>query len=61
MAQAERRLALTRLSHRAGVTSRLELLDAQRTLYAAQQALLSARHGELTSATALYRALGGGA
>lgn len=61
VAQAERRLALTRLSHRAGVTSRLELLDAQRTLYAAQQALLSARHGELTSATALYRALGGGA
>jgi len=61
VAQAERRLSLTRLSHRAGVTSRLELLDAQRTLYAAQQALLSARHGELTSATALYRALGGGA
>lgn len=61
VAQAERRLALARLSHRAGVIGRLELLDAQRALYAAQQALLTARYGELTSATALYRALGGGA
>lgn len=58
--QAERRLALAHLSYRAGVTSRLELLDAQRTVYAARQAMLGARHAELTSATALYRALGGG-
>lgn len=59
--QAERRLALARLSYQAGVTSRLELLDAQRTVYAARQALLTVRYAELTSATALYRALGGGA
>ncbi|MEL7739739.1 efflux transporter outer membrane subunit, partial [Citromicrobium bathyomarinum] len=59
--QAERRLALVRLSYQAGVTSRLELLDAQRTVYAARQALLSVRHAELISATALYRTLGGGA
>ncbi|KQM35905.1 efflux transporter outer membrane subunit [Sphingomonas sp. Leaf10] len=57
--QADRRLVLARLSYRAGMTSRLELLDAQRTAYAAQQALLTARRDELTSATALYRALGG--
>ncbi|MBB3859557.1 NodT family efflux transporter outer membrane factor (OMF) lipoprotein [Novosphingobium hassiacum] len=57
--QAERRLALARLAYRAGVTSRLELLDAQRTVYAARQTMLSVRHAELTSATALYRALGG--
>ncbi|MDO7836259.1 efflux transporter outer membrane subunit [Sphingobium sp. HBC34] len=59
VAQAERRLALARLSYRAGTTGRLELLDAQRTAYAAQQAVLITRRDELTSATALYRALGG--
>jgi len=59
--QAKRRLALARLSYQAGATSRLELLDAQRTVYTARQALLSVRHAELTSATALFRALGGGA
>ena len=37
VAQAERRLALTRLSHRAGMASRLELLEAQRTLCAASK------------------------
>lgn len=58
--QAERRLALARLTYEAGVTSRLELLDAQRTVYAARMAMLNTRHAELTSATALYRALGGG-
>lgn len=58
--QAERRLALARLSYQAGVNSRLELLDAQRTVYAARQELLNVRHAELTSSTALYRALGGG-
>lgn len=57
--QAERRVALARLSYQAGMTSRLELLDAQRTAYAAKQALLTVRRDELTSATALYRALGG--
>ncbi|MBA4760509.1 MAG: efflux transporter outer membrane subunit [Sphingomonas sp.] len=60
VAQAERRLTLARLSYQAGVTGRLELLDAQRTVYAMQQTLLTVRHAELTSATALYRALGGG-
>lgn len=58
--QAERRLTLARLSYQAGVTGRLELLDAQRTVYAARQTFLTVRHAELTSATALYRALGGG-
>jgi len=57
--QAGRRAALARLSYRAGMTSRLELLDAQRTAYSAQQVLLTVRRDELTSATALYRALGG--
>lgn len=58
--QAERRLALARLAYQGGVMGRLELLDAQRTVYAARETMLTARHAELTSATALYRALGGG-
>lgn len=59
--QAERRLTLARRAYQAGVTSRLELLDAQRIAYSTRQAMLSVRHAELTSAIALYRALGGGA
>jgi NodT family efflux transporter outer membrane factor (OMF) lipoprotein len=58
--QAQKRVALAKLSYQAGIVGRLELLDAQRTAYAAQQALLIVRRDELTSASALYRALGGG-
>lgn len=58
--QAEQRAALALLSYRAGMTGRLELLDAQRAAYAARQALLVVRRDELASATALFRALGGG-
>jgi outer membrane protein TolC len=57
--QAERRLALACPSNHAGVTGRLELLDTQRSVYAARQTLLAVRHAELTGATALHRALGG--
>lgn len=59
--QADKRAALARLSYQAGMTGRLELLDAQRAAYAARQALLVVRREELASATALYLALGGGA
>lgn len=58
--QAERRKRLAQLAWQSGVSGRLELLDAQRTAYAAQQALLVVRRDELASAAALYRALGGG-
>ncbi|WP_423599998.1 efflux transporter outer membrane subunit [Roseateles sp. MS654] len=57
---AERRAALAEMRHRAGVDSRLELLDAQRQLYAAKQAVLDLRRAELGNAIALYKALGGG-
>lgn len=57
---AERRVKLSHLRYRAGVESRLELLDAQRQLYAAQQALLDLRRDAFGSAVKLYRALGGG-
>lgn len=60
VASAERRVALSNLRYRAGVEGRLELLDSQRQLYAAQQALLDLRRDEIGNAVALYRALGGG-
>ncbi|WP_333987604.1 efflux transporter outer membrane subunit [Burkholderia orbicola] len=57
---AERRADLSNLRYRAGVEGRLELLDSQRQLYAARQALLDLRRSELGNAVALYKALGGG-
>ena len=57
---AARRLQLADMRYRAGVDSRLELLDAQRSDYTAQQALLDLKRDEYSSASGLYRALGGG-
>ena len=60
VASAERRAALSHLRYRAGTEGRLELLDAQRQLYAARQAELDLRRSALANAVALYKALGGG-
>jgi len=60
VSSAEHRLALSRLRYDAGQDSRLELLDAQRLLYAAQQTQLELRRNEFGNAVALYKALGGG-
>lgn len=57
---AERRAELSHLRYRAGVEGRLELLDAQRQLYAARQTLLDLRRDVFGSAVGLYKALGGG-
>ncbi|MGE4305711.1 MAG: efflux transporter outer membrane subunit [Novosphingobium sp.] len=57
---ATRRVQLSTMRYRAGVDSRLELLDAQRSEYAARFAMLETRRQELSSAAGLYRALGGG-
>ena len=57
---ATRRVYLSNLRYRAGVDSRLELLDAQRAEYAARLAMLETRRQGLSSAIGLYRALGGG-
>lgn len=57
---AERRLTLSDLRYRAGVDGRLELLDAQRQLQAARQALLELRGAEIANQVALYKSLGGG-
>ncbi|AVT16685.1 RND transporter [Paracidovorax avenae] len=60
VASATRRVELSELRYRAGTEGRLELLDARRQQYAAQQALLDLRRAELGNAVALYKALGGG-
>jgi multidrug efflux system outer membrane protein len=52
------RLAMMRF--RAGVDTYLTALDAQRTLYAAQQNLLTAQAAQLQNLVTLYQDLGGG-
>jgi len=55
------RLRLAEARFKAGVSSFLEVLDAQRDDFAAQQAVVQTRRAELTAAAQLYKALGGGA
>lgn len=50
---------LTALRAEQGAASTLELLEAQRGLFAAEQAVLQARQGELANRVALFKALGG--
>ncbi|MBL8260012.1 MAG: efflux transporter outer membrane subunit [Candidatus Competibacteraceae bacterium] len=57
---ATRAEQLSRARYRAGRDSYLLLLDAQRTLYAAQQSMLATRYSEQSNRIALYKALGGG-
>lgn len=52
---------LAQVRYRNGVDSRLELLDAQRTDDAAQQALVTLRLAEANNRVTLYKVLGGGA
>jgi NodT family efflux transporter outer membrane factor (OMF) lipoprotein len=58
--QARRALELAESRYRAGAQTLLTLLDAQRTLYAAQDAAARLKAQRLQAAVALYRALGGG-
>ena len=55
------RLQLADLRYRNGVASHLDLLDAQRSLFTAQQGVVQARLAQLQNQVALYKALGGGA
>ncbi|MES2977082.1 MAG: efflux transporter outer membrane subunit [Pseudomonadota bacterium] len=60
-AQAESvRFKLSDLRYQNGISSYLDLLDAQRSLFTAQQAVVQTRLAQLQSQVALYRALGGG-
>jgi outer membrane protein, multidrug efflux system len=51
---------LAQIRFRSGVDNYLATLDAQRSLYAAQQALVTVRQAELANQVTLYKALGGG-
>ncbi|HCK81002.1 MAG TPA: transporter [Candidatus Competibacteraceae bacterium] len=57
---ATRAERLSRIRYQAGRDSYLGLLDAQRTLYAAQQGLLATRFSRQTNRLTLYKVLGGG-
>jgi len=54
------RYNLSDLRYRNGVSSSLELLDAQRALFAVQQAVVQTQLALLQNRVAVYRALGGG-
>lgn len=58
--QAQRALALAENRYRVGAESLLTLLDAQRTLYAAQDLGVQLKLARLQARVGLYRALGGG-
>jgi NodT family efflux transporter outer membrane factor (OMF) lipoprotein len=60
LAEARRSLRLAELRYREGADSLLAVLDAQRTLFSAQDQLALLRLARLTDAVALYKALGGG-
>jgi NodT family efflux transporter outer membrane factor (OMF) lipoprotein len=55
-----RRLNAAEQRYAAGVSSALDRLDAQRSLFAAQQSLVQAQSQRAQNLVALYRALGGG-
>ncbi len=62
-AQAEAEAARVRLAdirYRGGIATFLDLLDAQRSLYAVQQTVIQVLAATLQNQVALYRALGGG-
>ncbi len=54
------RYRLARLRYDNGIASYLDLLDAQRSLFSAQQGLVQARLARLQNQVQLYRSLGGG-
>lgn len=60
LAQAKAALALAEARYKAGADSLLTLLDAQRTLYGAQDAAVQIKGSHLQAIVSLYQALGGG-
>ena len=51
---------LARKRYREGVSTYLEVLDAERNLFASEQALIEARRAQVDNLVTLYVALGGG-
>jgi outer membrane protein, multidrug efflux system len=60
VADLEESVHLSTIRYKGGTTTYLEVLDGQRSLYAAELTLASARGEEYRSLVQLYRALGGG-
>lgn len=60
LAEAQRALRLAELRYREGADGLLGVLDAQRTLFAAQDRLAQLQLARLLDAVDLYKALGGG-
>lgn len=58
--QARRSLALAEAQYRAGSGNLLAVLEAQRSLFSAEDSLASLRLARLTAAVNLFKALGGG-
>lgn len=54
------RFKLSGLRYQNGIASSLDLLDAQRALFSAQQAVMQTRLAQLQSQVTLYKTLGGG-
>ena len=54
------RFKLSELRYQNGIASQLDLLDAQRSLFAARQAVVQTRLAQLQSQVTLYKTLGGG-
>ncbi len=54
------RFKLSDLRYQNGIASQLDLLDAQRALFAAQQAVVQTRLQQLQNQVTLYKTLGGG-
>ena len=59
-AQAREALRLAEIRYREGADDLLTVLDAQRTLFNAQDQLAQIRLNRLEAAVSLYKALGGG-
>jgi outer membrane protein TolC len=58
--RAREALRLAEVRYREGADDLLSVLDAQRTLFDAQQQLALARQERLDAAVSLFKALGGG-
>jgi multidrug efflux system outer membrane protein len=60
LAAEESRMALMTLRDRQGLANAFDVLDARRSLFAAQQAALQTQAQQLQSSVTVYKVLGGG-
>ena len=60
MADLQESVRLSNMRYTGGITTYLEVLDGQRSLFAAELTLAQARGDEYQSLVQLYRSLGGG-